>query len=369
MSTGNEIVVGVSLPFTGRYERSAGVYYSRAYGLWEREVNASGGLLGRQVRLLTYDDASEPDNVAANYRRLVHEDRVDLLLGPCHSVLVEAAAPIVEEAGKLLIQGSGSSHEIFEKGRRYLFLCWSGSDFDYPKSFLEYMTGPESPSPVRRIGLAYTDGRIGSAVALGVKHYSTEFGVELARVETIGPAPVDYPAMYRRLKDANPDAVLIGLDHTRPDKPMHESVAAAIEAGFEPTQLWLSDNPSPRDLEAGPGIDGAYMRGSWVWSDRSPLSVEFARQFEEAFDSRPEYHSAGGYACCQVLTQAVEAAGTCDDEPVREKLLSMTFDSVMGPLRFTETGLPDAKIQLCQWQGGELQIVYPEAARTAAARA
>ena len=366
MSDANDIVVGVSLPQTGRYARSAGVYYSRAYDLWIDAVNGRGGLLGRPVRLRVYDDGSEPERTAENYRRLIHDDHVDLLLGPCHSNLTDGAAPVVEAAGRLLLQGSGSSHELFRKGRRYLFLCWSGSDFDYPKSFLELVSRLARQGKRPKAALVYTDMRIGNAIALGTRHYAAELGIDLVFDEAIGDPPVDYADLMRRARDAGPDVVLVGLDHTRPDKPRHKSLLAAQQAGFEPAQLWLSDNPSPRDAEElGGAIDGVFMRGSWVWTDRSPVSQAFAKSFEAAFGSAPEYHSAGGYACCQVLEQAVGETGTCDSGTLREHLLRTSFDTVMGSLRFTPSGLPDAAIQLCQWQGGSLEIVGPGGVATA----
>lgn len=132
MYSSDEVVIGVSLPKTGRYASKAGLVYERAYNLWLDEINQRGGLLGKRVRFLVYDDGSPLEKAAENYRRLIHDDNVPLLLGPCHSVLVEAAAPVVEGARRLLLQGSGSSHEIFRQGRKYLFLCWPGCDFDYP---------------------------------------------------------------------------------------------------------------------------------------------------------------------------------------------------------------------------------------------
>ena len=91
MFPSNEVTIGVSLPKTGRYAQSAGIFYERAYNLWLDGINKRGGLLGKRGRFLVYDDGSTPEKAAENYRRLIHDDKVPLLLGPCHSVLVEAA--------------------------------------------------------------------------------------------------------------------------------------------------------------------------------------------------------------------------------------------------------------------------------------
>jgi branched-chain amino acid transport system substrate-binding protein len=359
-----EVVIGVSLPKTGRYAQSACIYYERAYNLWLGEINQRGGLLGKRVRFLVYDDGSTPEKAAENYRRLIHDDNVPLLLGPCHSVLVEAAAPVVEGAHRVLLQGSGSSHEIFRQKRKYLFLCWSGCDFDYPRSFLELTARSRRTGRSSSAALAYTDGRIGRAVSLGVKHYAAAYGFELAYEEVISRPPFDYSALMQRIKSKRPDSVLIGLDHTRPDEPMHSCIVEAQKAGLKSTSIWLSDNPSAEDSKLGNAIDGVFMRATWVSMDPDPLSKNFAQSFGAVYGIEPEYHAAGGYACCQVLEQAVEATGDFNNEALRETLLRRTFTTAMEKLRFGENGLSSGPMKLCQWQNGKLEIVYPE--RTAA---
>jgi branched-chain amino acid transport system substrate-binding protein len=368
MSPYEDIVIGLSLPKTGRYAPKAGIVYERAYNLWLKEVNERGGLLEKRVRFLVYDDGSAPEKAAENYRRLIHEDKVPLLLGPCHSALVEAAAPIVENSRRLLLQGSGSSHEIFRKGRKYLFLCWPGCDFDYPKSFFELTGRSRESGRFRTAALAYTDGRIGRAVALGVKHYAALYGFELAHEEVIAKPPFDYSGMMRRIKSKRPDAVLVGLDHTRPDEPMHSCVLEAQKAGLKPRMIWLSDNPSGADAHLGGAIDGVFMRATWVAIDPDTVSKNFVRSFRAAYGIEPEYHAAGGYACCQVLEQVVEATESLDNEALRKTLLQRTFRTVMGELRFAANGLSLGAMELCQWQDGKLEIVYPDSKRTTVPR-
>lgn len=359
------IRIGVSLPFTGRYAKNAGVTYNDTYRFWVEKVNAAGGLLGRPVVLTAYDDESNPEKASELYKRLISEDKVDFVLGPCHSVMTEAVAPVVERARKVLLQGSGSSHEIFEQNRKYVFLCWSGCDFDYPRSLFELLvTLPESKRPARA-ALVYTNGRIGSAVALGTRHFSTQYGVLLVHDEPIGDAPFDYDGLFQRVKQSDPEVVLVGLDHTRPDEPLRSSVEAYQNAGLRDRILWLSDNPSPRDPTDL--LDRAFMRTTWTPESPGPVSQAFAREFKAAYGHRPEYHHAGGYACCQVLQQAVEIVGGRDNEDLRTCLLDGIFETVMGRLSFQESGLPDATMQLSQWVDGSLRIVYPPSEQTAAA--
>lgn len=228
------------------------------------------------------------------------------------------------------------------------------------------MCRSREPGRLRTAALAYTDGRIGRAVSLGVKHFAALYGFEIVHEEVISRPPFDYSALMRRIKSKRPDAVLVGLDHTRPDEPMHSCIVEAQKAGLKSTSIWLSDNPSAEDSKLGNAIDGVFMRATWVSMDPDPLSKNFAQSFGAAYGIKPKYHAAGGYACCQVLQQAVEATGDFNNETLRETLLRRTFTNAMGKLRFGENGLSSGPMKLCQWQNGKLEIVYPDPERTAA---
>ncbi len=356
------IRIGVTLPRSGRYARSARITYDNTYRFWVDQVNRAGGILGRRVELIVYDDGSNPQEAAGLYEHLIAVDHVDLLLGPCHSEMVEAIAPIIERERKLLLQGSGSSHELFQKGRKYLFLCWSGCDFDYPSAFFAWLASlPDSTRPITA-ALAYSTGRIGSAVALGTRYGAERYGIKMVVDERIPRGTFDYDSLFQRIKQARPEVILVGLDHATGDDPLIRSATAYRKAGLDHTILWLSDNPSPDDPTDL--FDHTFMRTTWAPQSPDPESRMFTEAYASVYGAEPEYHHAGGYACCQVLEQAVEAVGSCDHERLRTHLLASEFDTVMGRIRFKENGLPDATMQLSQWVGGELRIVYPEDSRT-----
>jgi branched-chain amino acid transport system substrate-binding protein len=209
------------------------------------------------------------------------------------------------------------------------------------------------------------NGRIGSAVALGARHYAARNGVEIVFDEVMGAAPVAYDEVFARARSTEPDLVLVGLDHARPDDPLGSSIRAYRGAGFGNTILWLSDNPSTHDPVDQ--LDRAFMRTTWVPQSPIPTSQAFLRDYRSTFDRDPEYHHAGGYAVCQVLEQAVTAIGGTDQDALRDHLLNGEFDTVMGRIRFKPDGLPDVTMQLSQWVDGELRVVYPPNEQTGAA--
>ena len=352
-----DIKVGVSLPKTGRYADSAFLQYSRAYQLWIKDVNAAGGLLGRQVELVWHDDEGDGDKCAANYSRLIKEDKVDLLLGPCHSVLIEPAAPVIEEARMVMLEGSGSVSDMFRKGREWLFLCW-GADRDYMQSFLEFMKSSANPKPITKIAVIGAARARGAGHIFGVEYHAEKMGLDLVFNERVGKPPVDYDDLLARAYAAKPDVLLWDVEAREPDA--EGAIDKAIAAGFAPSQIWLSDNPTQR----GNQPSGLFMRCTWMATIPQARSLQFVQDFTRDYGVAPEYHSAGGYSCGQVLGQAVEQTGSLDNEAIRKTILTGKFDTVMGTHGFDEDGVINGTFPVVQWQDNSPEIVYPDGVKS-----
>ena len=352
----NELVVGCSLPKTGAYAETQYLQYSRAYGLWVKDVNAAGGIMGRQVRLQWYDDFGDGEKAGTNYEKLIHDDKVPVLLGPCHSVIIEPMAHVTEEHEMVLLEGSGSVSAMFRKGRKWLFLVW-GADCDYMQSFLEFMADKSNPNRISKVGMIYGNRPRGLGHAEGVRNHAKRLGLDVAFDEQIGENP-DYADIFKRGKAAGAEVICWDIEARGPAKMQAQKDAVA--AGFKPSQLWLSEEPGP----GGGVMDGVFSRVTWQPVDPAPKSRKFYEDFKKDFGAEPEYHSAGGYACGQVLQQAIEQTGGTDNHKIREALLKNSFDTIIGPLRFDESGLPIATFPVAQWQNGKPELVYPARAKT-----
>lgn len=352
MADTDDIAIGCSLSLTGRFAERGAPWYANAHALWAEHVNAQGGILGKPVRLVVYDDESDPAKAATNYRRLTEADGLRVLLGPCHTALMGAVTPVAEAANALLVQGTHGSHADFQKNLKWQFLCWPGSDFDYPKPYLELIAGKRASA-----ALVYTNGRIGQSVARGARHYAAERGIKLVLDEAIGDEPFDYAALMTRVKAAGAEALLIGLDHGRTDEPRGTCLTAAHAAGIPPDSIWHSDFPVASDNKLGAANNGVHMRITWVPEIADPQSRAFAAAYEAKFGEAAEFHCAGGYACGEVLAQAARAAGAWDATAIRAAILRETFTTVCGQLKFHDTGLPDSVLRVGVWKDGKLNIV------------
>ena len=349
------ITIGYSISETGRFASRAAPWYVNAYGLWAKEVNERGGILGRSVELISYDDGSEPERAAENYRRLIEEDGLRVLLGPCHTVLTPAILPVISENEVLLLQGTHGAASEFEAAGGWHFLCWPGCDADYPRPYLESIAGSKSTA-----ALVYTDGRIGTAVVVGARQYASELGIRIVLDEAIGDEPFDYPGLMARVKASGAEALLIGLDHGRKDEPRASCLRAAAQAVFPSVAIWHSDMPSKADTELGRANEGVHMRITWHPDIQDLRSLTFATAYQAAYGKVPEFHCAGGYACGEVLEQAARAAGAWDADKIRGVLLSQKFETVCGPLRFEPSGRPIGNMRMGVWCADELLIIGDE---------
>src|ERR671932_684356 len=110
--------LGVALSQSGNLADSA-VHYQRGLELWRDQVNARGGLLGRPVELVMYDDRSDPATAARLYEKLITDDKVDLLVAPWGSASTATASAVAEKHKRLLINAGGASEKIHQRGFRY----------------------------------------------------------------------------------------------------------------------------------------------------------------------------------------------------------------------------------------------------------
>src|ERR1700734_272597 len=107
------ITIGASLSLTGDFDAD-GQAYDQGYKLWAKDVNAAGGILGRQVKLTILDDKSDPNQVVTNYETLINTDHVDLTFGPFSSLLTSPASQVAARNGYAFVEGAGGAPSVFD---------------------------------------------------------------------------------------------------------------------------------------------------------------------------------------------------------------------------------------------------------------
>ncbi len=357
--TGDPIRIGASVSTTGTNGRT-GLYQQEAYLLWEAQKNASGGLLGRPVEMVLYDDQSDPTTGARLYERLITEDQVDLVMGPYASGVTQAVAQITERYGYPLLVAGASANSIWESGFRAIFGVYSVAG-DY---FKDIITTIAPAQDYKTAAVIYEDAVFPMSTGQGAVTTLQDQGIEVVLEESYPQKATDVSSVLTKIRDLDPD-MLIGGSYL-PDSVL--IVRQAKELGLNPRLYAFSVGAAQPDFVETLGADANYVLGPSMWEPEIETegNADFMAAYQQMWDRDPDYHSATGYAGCQILERAVTNVGELDLEALAEALSSLTMNTILpGEYRVDETGKQIGHIPLTvQWQDGQKIIVAPEDQQT-----
>jgi branched-chain amino acid transport system substrate-binding protein len=356
------ITIGMSLPLTGPVaDRSKPGL--EGYQYWADEINAKGGLLGRQVKLKVYDDKFEQTTAISDYNRLISQDKVDLLLGTFSSDLNLAVAPVAERYKYVYVEPSGGADEIFARKFTFLFFAQPATTQKLPNQFIsviEKMSASERPKSVAFI---QADDPNTSQAAKIFEDRLKPLGVRAVYNKTYAPDTSNFDTIANAIKQAAPDLVISGAlagDGV-------SLIRSFQKVGFSPKMLYQENSPTdPAFPEAVGAKNTEAIFTPIAWSSKSafPSNKAFVEGYTKQKGSAPSEDTADSYAAAQVLAAAVEGVGKLDQPAMADWLHKNTVDTVVGPMSWDATGKPQGELLLGQFQSGSIQVVAPSNAAT-----
>jgi branched-chain amino acid transport system substrate-binding protein len=361
-NTSGPLKIGMSLPLTGPVADVSKSGYE-GYRLWASQVNASGGLIGRQVTLKVLDDGFQPAQSGSNYTRLITQDKVDLLLGTFSSLLNAPDSAIAARQGMLYIEPSGGAATLFTRGFKNLFFAQPATTTDLPNQFVEWVTSlPADQRPKTAAYVTQDDPSASPAVAI-FKTKLEALGIRTVYNETYAP------------EESNFDTIAAAVSHASPELVIHGAVAtdgvqfvrSLEKVSFSPKMLFQTKSPSDETYPSAIGTKNAqavFTSVAWSPQAKYPGNAEFVTAYTKMFGHAPSEDAANSYTAGQVLAAAVKAVGRIDQKALADWLHSHTVDTIVGPLKWDSTGVPQGTMLLAQWQNGTLQIVAPKSAAT-----
>jgi branched-chain amino acid transport system substrate-binding protein len=347
------IRIGASLSLTGTYAQP-GRYQHEGYQLCEKDLNAKGGVLGRKVQFVVYDDQSMPATAVRLYEKLITEDKVDAIMGPYSSAISEAAVNVSEKYKKVMVAPLAATTSIFRKGRKYVFMVISPAEV-----YLEGMIDIAVKRGLKTVAILNEDTLFPKTSAQGTADLAKKAGMQVVFTEAYPKGNQDFSAVLTKIKAANPDVIAAATY-------FDDAVAIARQ------MKELDVNPKMVGVTVGGDIPkfqemlkqtSEFIYGSSQWE--ATLPYPGARQFHDAyskeFKQEPSYHSAAGYAGCLIYAEAVKKAGTLDSDKVRDALLALKTRTMFGDYEVDKDGFQVAhKMVLLQWQDGKRVVVWPD---------
>jgi len=362
------INIGTSLSKTGDFSGD-GIFFERGYELWASDVNAHGGLLGRQVKLTILNDNSDPNQAQTNYQTLINSDHVDLLFGPFSSLLTTPSGSVAAHAGYALVEGAGgapsvfnspanvATHNIFDvslpiEDELVPFTDWVASlpASQRPKTAAYPMADdPFADPPVQ---LAQQ-----KLAALGVKTvYSKVFPAEVAA----------YKPQADQVAATHADVVVLGST----DVPTVSAFMQAFEQQHYVPKMFICaagpDQGASFTSVVGKGnATGMMVPNGWYPGYANAASQAMVQEYVTKYGGKPSDVGADvaeGYSVGQVMAAAVTATGGTDNAKIISYLHGgHTFQTVQGPVQFDSLGKNGAAAAFVfQWQAdGTFSQVLP----------
>jgi len=350
---GNPVVIGASVSLSGTYAAS-GKYALEGTQLWVDDVNRRGGLLGRPVKLVYYDDKSDPNTGVQLYEKLITSDKADLIIGPYSSGVTSAVSTVAEKQKKVMLGPEAADAKIYMRGYKYNFQAQTQAG--------RYMVGALSlakASGYKTLAMLAEDTAFPKAVSAEVARMAPEYGLTVVFNETYAKGSSDYSALLTKVKQIAPDVVF--ANSYLPDA--QGLVRQCRELGVNAKLFAVAVGAAEPEF-ANLGSTADYVFGATQWAATMPWrnNAEFVKRYRDKFGRDPDYHSASNYATGEVLEAAVKQVGSLDQEKLAAAIAKLELDTVYGKFKVDERGVQVGFTSaLLQWQKGKQVLVWPEA--------
>jgi branched-chain amino acid transport system substrate-binding protein len=337
------IKVGVGLALTGA-GASPGKMLLAALELWRDDVNAKGGMLGRKVELIHYDDQSTPANVPGIYTKLITVDKVDLLLGPYATNFVAPAMPTIIQHNKMTISLTAIGINRHFNYDKYFSMVAVGPDGvnAFSIGFFD-LAAQQKPKP-QTVAILAADAEFARNASDGAREEAKKRGFKIIYDRTYPPATTDFAPMVRAVQAANPDIFYVAA--YPPDNV--GIIRAANEVGLTPKMFggaMIGMLITPIRVQLGPIANGLVISETFLPSPKLqfPGLEDVMKRYQAKapeLKTDPLGHAfvPVGYAAGQTLAQAVEATKSLDHGKLAEHMHKATFKTVIGDIAFGKDG-------------------------------
>lgn len=352
--SGEPIKIGFSMALTGPLAAN-GKQALLGMKIWEEEINGKGGLIGRPVKLVYYDDQSNPSTVPGIYTKLLDVDKVDLVISGYATNMIAPAMPVVMQKKKTFIS---------------LFGLDVNSEFKYPAYFSVLPTGPktkesftegfyqiasqQNPKPAT-VALTAEDAEFSRNACEGARINAKTFGMKIVYDKSFPPGTTDFSPIVRALQASNADIVVVcsyplssvGITLAVKELNYKPKMIGAAMVGLQATVF---------KQKLGSKLNGIINYETWVPTEKDlARAADFFKKYQaragaEGVDPLGYYLGGWGYAYAGIVGDAIAGTKSVDDAKIADYFRKTTFKTIMGDWSYGKNG---------EWaKSGMLQVQY-----------
>jgi branched-chain amino acid transport system substrate-binding protein len=350
--------IGVALSQTGNLADSAGPYF-KGLDLWREQANARGGLAGRPIEFVIYDDRSDPATATRLYEKLITDDKVNLVMSSLGSATAATGSAVAEKHKVIMINGGGAAEAIQQRGFKYVFQT-AARISAYAAGIVPMI----EKYNIKSIAMVSRDYAAARDISKAIKEEIKGKDVKVVMDEFFLAGAADFSSQIAKGQQFQPD-LWIGLLY--PSEAI-ETVRQFHSMNYMP-RFFIANGVSQEDFITSAGKDAEYALGMSLYEPSLPSegNKEFVKTYHDKYNADPGYYAAFGFVAGTVLEAAVKTTGTLDTEKLRETLTALKLRTVMGqhevdPKTYMQIGVKGLVVQV---QNGKREVVWPEEYKTA----
>lgn len=335
------VKIGLLAPLTG-FAAADGLSVLNSVQLAVERVNQDGGLLGRQVELVYYDDRADGKEAVALSRKLIQQDRVAGVVGGSYSTPSRAVAPIFEDEEIPFVAAYAVHPDVTTSGK-----------YCFRNGFLGMVEGKSAGYvsvellKAKKIALLTSDNDFGRTLAEGFKAYLGDQGKDAQIVfeQTYPFKEKDFKPYLSKVKEANPD-ILFASGYYFQTGPI---VQQARELGLDIQILGEEGADSPKFLEiAGAAAEGFVIVTNLDRDDPRPVVQDFLKTFEQRYQIQPDMVGASAYDAFMIICDGIRRAGATDGPAIQQAIAATKdYNGLTGVLKgFTDIGEVVKEVQV-----------------------
>jgi branched-chain amino acid transport system substrate-binding protein len=349
-STANEIVVGEFSSLTGT-TATFGQSTHNGIMMAFAEVNAAGGVLGKQLKLITEDDQSKPEEAATAATKLINQNRVVALLGEVASSRSLAVAPIAQAAKVPMISPSSTNPRVTEVGDYIFRVC-----FIDPFQGSVMAKFAANTLKVKKVAILYD---VKNDYSVGLRQFFTNtfqgLGGQVVGEQSYSEGDSDFRAQLTQLKSLKPEAIYVPGYYTEAGTVARQARELGITAPLMGGDGW----DSQRLFEiGGQAIEGSYISNHYSADDPNPVIQKFVADYKAQHGTAPDALAALAYDAAKILVDAMKRAGSTEGPALRDAIAATkAFGGVTGSINIDEKRNAVKPAVVLKVAGGKFQYV------------
>lgn len=361
--TDSAFKIGIITSLTGS-AAAFGQAHKNGYTIALDELNAAGGVMGKKIELVYYDDQSRPDQAVQGVNKLVDQNHVPIILGAYSSENTRAIVPAVNQKNVPLVMPTATADNVLETGSPWVFRICAGSSA-YATATVDFLKAMNAP---HSLAIVYENTNFGQSNRDAMEKVAKAAGFDVVDSEAYQASSPDYKALLQRVKARNPAVIYFASYLLDAGTLMRQASQANVNPQYYTsagTGFAAAEFPT-KDKGAGPYAEYTFSVSQWLPTARWKGSREFDDAFFKLTGTHPAYHAMEAYAALLTAATAIKQANSAQPAAIRDALKAIDLpETPFGPIKFDERGQNPHQVLITQVLDGKYKVVYPpEAAET-----